>query len=139
MSNLKQKILQHLKNDVYCQLGVSKIQGVGVFALRTIPKGFKPLKSLIRQKEVRFTPQELEDLPASVRRQMKIFCYYNDEEMLVPSIGLNGMDISIYLNHSKEPNVRFNKKNVLEAIKEIPRGEELLLDYDISFGAKHFF
>jgi SET domain-containing protein len=49
------------------------------------------------------------------------------------------MDISIYLNHSKDPNVRFNKKNVLEAIKDIPRGEELLLDYDISFGAKHFF
>lgn len=139
MSSLKNKLLDHLRNDLYCHLGVSTIQGVGVFALRSIPKGFKPLKSLIRQKEVRFSQQELEDLPASVRKHIKTFCFYDQHEVMVPSIGLNGMDISIYLNHSKDPNVRFNKKNVLEATRDIRRGEELLLDYDISFGEKHYF
>lgn len=127
MSSLKSKLLDHLKNDLYCHLGVSTIQGVRAFALRSIPKGFKPLKSLIRQKEVRFSQQELADLPASVRKHIKCFCFYDTDEVMVPSIGLNGMNISIYLNHSKEPNVRFNKKNVLEATKDIRRGEKHFL------------
>jgi SET domain-containing protein len=59
--------------------------------------------------------------------------------VLVPAIGLNAMNMAVYLNHSKKPNVKFNKKGELETLKPINAGDELMIDYDLSFGEKHTF
>ena len=42
--SIKQTILEHLKNNIYCRLKPSKIHGVGVFAIRNIPKNTNPFK-----------------------------------------------------------------------------------------------
>jgi SET domain-containing protein len=47
--------------------------------------------------------------------------------------------LAVYLNHSKQPNLRFKKVGVLVTLKAIDQGEELFIDYDISFGEKHYF
>jgi len=41
-----EKLLYHLENEVYCRIGVSHIRGagVGVIAIRDIPKGINPFK-----------------------------------------------------------------------------------------------
>jgi hypothetical protein len=31
-------LIDHLKNDIYCRIGVSSINGVGVIAIKNIPK-----------------------------------------------------------------------------------------------------
>lgn len=49
------------------------------------------------------------------------------------------MNIAFYLNHSKEPNVRMKKDESFEALRDIAEGEELLMDYDKSFGETHIF
>ena len=59
--------------------------------------------------------------------------------MSIPVNGLNSFDLAVYLNHSKQPNLRFKKVGVLESLKAIKQGEELFIDYDISFGEKHYF
>jgi hypothetical protein len=35
----KSRVLEHLQTEVYCRLGISKVHGIGVFAIRSIPKG----------------------------------------------------------------------------------------------------
>ena len=134
MSELKKKLLQHLNEEVYCRLGVSKVHGIGVFAIKPIPKGVNPLKSKMKYKDVPFTHKELKGVPASVKKQMKIFCYFDKDKFLVPSLGLNSMDLAVYLNHSKNPNVQFKKNDKLVTLKSIKVGEELMMDYDLSFG-----
>jgi SET domain-containing protein len=57
----------------------------------------------------------------------------------IPTIGLNSFDLAVYLNHSKKPNLKFKKAGVLISLRKIAEGEELFIDYDISFGEKHFF
>ena len=52
---------------------------------------------------------------------------------------MNAVNISIYLNHSKTPNLRFDDKDVLRAMCDINRGEELTIDYDVSFDDDHDF
>jgi len=52
---------------------------------------------------------------------------------------MNAVNISTYLNHSKAPNLFFNKEEVLEALHDITRGTELTIDYDVSFGDEHRF
>ena len=47
----KNKLLKHLQNDIYCRLDVSKIAGIGVFAIKTIPKGVNPFKILAKDKD----------------------------------------------------------------------------------------
>jgi SET domain-containing protein len=57
----------------------------------------------------------------------------------IPRLGLNTFDMAIYLNHSKKPNLRFKKAGVLIALRDVKKGEEMFIDYDISFGEKHKF
>ena len=49
------------------------------------------------------------------------------------------MDFAIYLNHTKTPNVRLNKDGSFETLRNIKIGEELMMDYDHSFGGVHIF
>jgi len=132
--NLKYRLHQHLKHEVYCKLGVSKIHGVGVFALRDIPKGTLPLLSMASRKEKKFSRAELKELPSSVRKHLADFCLIEGGRVFVPEIGMNAVNISVYLNHLFD-----NDKGVLEALVDIPKGEELTIDYDISFDDEHLF
>ena len=139
MSSQKEKLYQHLLQDVYCKLGVSPIHGIGVFALRDIPVGTAPLRSMVSNKEIKFSRIELKKVPSSVRRHLSMFCLVEKGRVFAPEIGMNAVNISIYLNHSKQPNLKFDDKDVLRAIRDIARGEELTIDYDESFDDEHDF
>lgn len=139
MPRTKKEILRHLQSDVYCKIGVSTTHGVGVFAIRDIPKGASPLRCLRRHKEIEFSAKELKKLPRAVKNQIEVFCFVDDGVALIPSIGLNSFDMAVYLNHSKKPNLKFKRNGSLEAVKKIRKGEELFIDYDVSFGAVHTF
>ena len=139
MPTTQKKLLEHLHSEVYCKLGVSPIHGIGVFAVRPIPKGIYPLKSYLRIKEIDISKKLIKDLPKGVRQQIDTFCYYDKKKVSIPTIGLNSFDVAVYLNHSKTPNLRFKKAGVLVSLRDITEGEELFIDYDISFGEKHFF
>jgi SET domain-containing protein len=139
MSKTKSKLFEHLRHGVYCHLAVSPLHGIGVFAIRPIPKGIEPLRSLLRFDDVKFSHDEIKTLAPGVRREIAMFCYYDDKHVHVPRIGLNGANMSVYLNHSKTPNVEFKKNGELVSLRAIKKGEELLMDYDINFDAVHIF
>jgi SET domain-containing protein len=139
MSDLKKEIFEHLGQDVFCRLGASPLHGVGVFAIRTIAKGINPLKSRIKQREILFSHAEVKSLPPGVRRQIEMFCYCDEKGVLISTMGLNTMDFAIYLNHSKQPNLRMNKGGSFESLRRIKIGEELTMDYDHSFDVEHHF
>jgi SET domain-containing protein len=91
--------------------------------------------------EVRVEFADLKTLHPSIRKQIDMFCFVNHEEEYadVPCIGLNAMNISIYLNHSKTPNLAFDDQGELVALRNVKPGEELFIDYDLSFGDVHIF
>jgi hypothetical protein len=139
MSGLKKVLLDHLVQDVFCRLGVSPLHGVGVFAIRPIAKGLNPLRSRVKHREIKFTHDEIKVLPPGVRKQIEMFCYYDEDGVMISSMGMNTMDFAIYVNHSKQPNLRMNKDGSFEALRPIRIGEELTMDYDHSFDAEHHF
>jgi len=139
MSGLKKVLLDHLVQDVFCRLGVSPLHGVGVFAIRPIAKGLNPLRSRVKHREIKFTQDEIKVLPPGVRKQIEMFCYYDEDGVMISSMGMNTMDFAIYVNHSKQPNLRMNKDGSFEALRPIRIGEELTMDYDHSFDAEHHF
>ncbi len=133
------ELLNHLNEQVYCKLGPSPVHGIGVFAIRTIEKGCFPLRTLVQHEDINIDPEEIRQLPPALRKLIDTFCYVDDKRVEIPSMGLNTMHISLYLNHDKNPNLHFNADGELFAIRRIRSGEELFIDYDISFGEKHDF
>ena len=132
--------------NVYTRLGVSKISGIGVFAIVDIPKGtyfFKGDDSemiWINESELNFTTLNIEH-----RRLYKDFCVIKTENGVrkygCPT-NFNNMTISWYLNNIKdpdkpddsqtilEPNVGCNREYDFYTLRNIKAGEELIVDYD---------
>jgi len=135
----KDTLLKHLREDVYCRVGASHIHGVGVFAIRPIQKGVDPLKSLVPRDEIELTSADLEGLHEGVLAQMEKYCFFEGDQVLASANGLNTVDMAIYINHSKSPNLRLVAPGKFETIRAVKEGEELVMYYDITFGETHHF
>ena len=102
----KSKLIEHLRDDIYCRLGVSKISGIGVIAIKDIPKGTDPFKNLcdIKDKIITVYDDDLKEIDPNVVKILKDF-FGNNNRYDVLYDGPNNINISYYLNHSIKPNV----------------------------------
>lgn len=125
------EIIKNLHNT-YCRLKPSKIHGVGVFAIRRIPKGIDPFIGVSNQEYWnKISEKEINKLPRAIRKAVKDFFIKEGNVFYVPDFGLNGLDISFYTNHSKEPNmIAKNGGEYFIAKRNIKAGEELTVDYN---------
>lgn len=132
MTKKKKKILGILKNT-YCRLKCSKIHGVGIFAIRDIPKNTKLFAGVANHQWQRFRPEELKSLPAAVRKIIDDFLGLEDDgSIFIPPVGVEGLDVSFFLNYSKKPNAGTKDGGLtFFALRRIKKGEELTADYRI--------
>jgi SET domain-containing protein len=132
--NLKQKILNNLKNT-YCRLQPSKIEGVGVFAVRDIPKGKDPFLGITNAKWCKFELSEFKKIDKNILKMVDdFFVIEKNGTVYIPENGLNGIDVSFFVNNSKNPNLKIvgdGKNDALnfKTIKKIKKGEELMVSY----------
>jgi len=144
MTKAKQKILENLKNT-YCRLKPSKIEGIGIFAIRDIPKGKNPFVGIKNSKYHEFKMQELKKLDKEILKMIEdFFVIEKDGTVNITENALNGMDISFFLNHSKNPNLKIyddgkNDSYCFKATRKIAKGQELTIayeDYDENYKQK---
>jgi SET domain-containing protein len=130
MKELKQKILNNLKNT-YCRIKKSRLQGIGVVAIRDIPKGANPFKGIKKQRWTKFHIDELANLDSVVLEMADSFFVIKKNGFVwIPECGLSGMDISFFLNDSKKPNLKTTDDgNNFVTLKKIKKGEELTVAY----------
>ncbi|HUD74398.1 MAG TPA: SET domain-containing protein [Terracidiphilus sp.] len=128
---MKEEFLNDLAENVYCRVGVSKIQGVGVIAMRPIPANINPMKEMVECEYVEIPVAEIDalNLTPAVRKLVVDMCPENDGIFEVPSWGLNGINVSWYLNHSDNPNMR-EEDGYFFTLRDIEAGEELTVFYD---------
>lgn len=138
----KKQLLNNLQKDVYCRIGVSKIKdaGVGVIAIKNIPKGVCPFKypnnvsNPVYNKSIDITKKELNKLPKNIIKMINDFCHNDNENYTIPHYGLNSFDISWYLNHNINNNINIidNNNNFLSFVtnKNIKKGDELYINYN---------
>jgi SET domain-containing protein len=134
------KLINHLENDIYCRIGISKISGIGIIAVRDIPKNTNPFKNsdgeCSKFKIVRIHKDKLKKVHPNVIKILEDFFddFDDDNYYPVPSLGPNTIDMSFYLNHSDKPNLTtsFVKNcdyNIVKTLRHIKEGEELTFDY----------
>jgi hypothetical protein len=114
-------------DSVYARIGRSRIHGVGVLAIRDIPRGTR----LFRGEDervvwVRLT--RIRRLPVELRRLYTDFGMAWGQRIGVPRT-LNMLSVGWYLNHSARPNTRCDEDGRFYALRRIRKGEELTADY----------
>ncbi|MGO9587791.1 MAG: SET domain-containing protein-lysine N-methyltransferase [Limisphaerales bacterium] len=119
-------------NGVYTRIKPSKIHGVGVFAIRAIPKGASifpdddaPIVWVKRSK--------IKRLRGEIRRLYEDFCIIKDNgETYGCPANFSLMTTAWFLNEPKRgrhPNVGCRKDYTFYALRDIAAGEELTVDY----------
>ena len=126
----KEQLLHQLHADTYVMLKPSPVHGIGVFAIKDIPKGCRTIFSQGVGEWIKLSYKEVEQLPEHSRNLVETYCLYDEESYFVPDYGFKLMDLVLYLNHSSEPNIAsINDGEHFEALREIRVGEELLVNY----------
>ena len=130
MNKEKQLTFEILKNT-YCRLKPSKISGVGVFAIRDIPPNTELFKGQINQKWLKFRMEEFESLDKEIIKMIDdFFVIEKDKSVSLPKSGLNGMDMSFYVNHSKKPSAKtIDNGFTFVSLRKIKKGEEITISY----------
>ncbi|MBI3630928.1 MAG: SET domain-containing protein [Candidatus Sungbacteria bacterium] len=125
--------LADLEKNIYCRLQPSGLHGIGIFAIRDIPKGTDPFPGCRAPK---WRPVRLEKLLGdehiveAVKKFAQDIFSVRDGIMYVPDHSLNAIDISYFLNHGDRPNIAPRAGGAhFVAIRDIKTGEELVADY----------
>jgi SET domain-containing protein len=128
---MKERLLQELAQHTYVMLKPSSVHGIGVFALRDIPKGCREIFSRNIGEWIKVPIHEIEQLPVHSRELVETYCLYDQDHYFIPDYGFKVMDLVNYLNHSTLPNVRsVNQGEYFEALSDISAGTELLVNYE---------
>ena len=126
----KEDLLKELSENTFVKLAPSSVEGIGVFALAPIPKGFRGLFSKDKSEWIKVVKTEVNELPQHAKYLVENFCLYDDNHYFIPEYGFKTVDLVIFLNHSDEPNLRsINEGEDFETLRDISEGEELFLDY----------
>ena len=126
----REELLKELSEETFITLKPSPVHGIGVFALRDIPKGCKTLFSRNVGEWIRVPISDIDQLPDQTRNMVETYCLYDETHYYLPDYGFKVMDLVNYLNHSSSPNViSVNDGEYFESLREIKEGEELLVNY----------
>jgi len=126
----REQLLKELSEETFITLKPSPVHGIGVFALRDIPRGCKTLFSRNVGEWIRVPISDIDQLPDQTRNMVETYCLYDDTHYYLPDYGFKVMDLVNYLNHSSTPNViSVNDGEYFESLREIKEGEELLVNY----------
>jgi SET domain-containing protein len=126
----KSEFLESLKG-VYCRLAPTE-HGVGVIAIRPIPKGTDPFPDIEKGGAIPIPKAEWEAtfMDEAVRKLVENMSVYQNGALMVPDCSLNAIDPSFFLNHSENPNmITRDGGETFIAARDIARGEELTADY----------
>lgn len=121
---MKRRLPHH---GVFARIGLSDVHGVGVRAIRSIPKG----AFIFEGEDERVTWRsraQVRRLPKPFRDLYEDFGMVDGDSIGVPT-SLNRLSVGWYINHSDAPNVWADDDGRFRALRRIAAGEELLADY----------
>lgn len=115
-------------DNAYARLKYSATHGVGVFSIRDIPKGTNIFYN-DRVKMIWVNKDELKNLDPEIKKLYEDFCVIKGDKYGCPE-NFNSLTVGWYINESKTDfNVWCTADFDFIAIRDIKKGEELLVDY----------
>ena len=140
----KEKLIENLRDQTLCKIGPSAIHGVGVFAIKDIPKGTELFKvSNFSPKDrddiIDLHEEDLTGLGEEIITVIKSnFVKSHRGTYSLPEGGPNDLYWGYFINHSSMPNLSFkkdekDKRGYVKFIanRDIKDEEELTEDYGL--------
>jgi SET domain-containing protein len=131
-------VINHINNNIFCELKPSKIHGIGLFAIRDINAGTNLVSPWQGESDTYQVPlfmvhSDIQPLlwryfgPSNKNNQSMTNIIENKESLNVKLFkGLNfAYHPYLFINHSDSPNI----DNNLTSIRKIKKGEELVRCY----------
>ena len=119
------------------KLRLSSINGIGLFADQDIVKGLVVGLNKDNLGTIRYTQKQWHNLEENLSKEsfkhIKRYAFKNKEDNL---FWLN-LDDTRFINHSENPNIVTAGANDI-AIKDIKKGEEILIDYTTFYDRDYF-
>ena len=112
---------------VFVRLKPSKLHGIGVFAIRDIPKGTFVFHG-DNDNMVWVKASATNRLDKELQNLYRDFCVLRDGKYGCPR-NFNVLTPAWYINHSDNPNLAVDEKFDFYATRKIKKGEELTLTY----------
>jgi SET domain-containing protein len=118
---------------VLIALAPSKINGIGVYAVRKIKKGQFIAEGIHDDYDDLVNWKEVKSVDKDIKKKIHDFCVGSPSGFIPPEDkDFNKLYIEWYFNHSCNGNVGFNKNGDFVAIKNIKKDEELTYDYGLA-------
>ncbi len=126
----KEQLLEELSIGTYVMIKPSALHGIGVFAVRDIPKGCRAMFSKNIGNWIKVPKTDVDKLPKHAVDLVENYCLYDEEHYFIADYGFKVMDLVNFLNHSDTPNIiSIEDGEEFEALCDIKTGEELLINY----------
>lgn len=119
------KALPHA--GVFARIGPSRLHGVGVVAIRTIPANTLVFRGE-DERVVWLRRSTVRRMPTSIRALYEDFGIVDGNMLGVPP-SLNRLSVGWYVNHSDQPNLVAGDDGRFRTLRRIRKGEELTADY----------
>lgn len=133
MNNITQEI-QELNNTIWCRLGPSTIHGVGVIAIRNIPKGTKitnyNINTMYPAKRYSIPTNRMKEIKPPIRKLIMDRMMFVSSKTIFSFRSPNSEAcLQSFMNHSDTPNTHLG----VITTKNIKKGEEITENFNDLF------
>jgi len=131
----KSEILEYVSGSLYCEVGVSSINGVGVNAIKPIPSGSVILKEFDEDVNLIVSHSELimAGVDDNVRDWLQKRFVYSSTKQKIILTPTSQWHYKLYVNDSGSANVTQNSDGTYGALTNISSGSELVLNFENEF------
>jgi len=129
----KSEVLEYVSGSLYCELGVSSINGIGVKALKLIPSGTNPFVEFSEDVNMVVSSSDLDDIDDGVLNWIEKMMVHSTVKQKIILTTQSQWHYRFYLNDSGSANMTRHTDNTYGALTDISRGSELVLNYENEF------
>ena len=129
----KSEVLEYVSGSLYCELGVSSINGIGVKALKLIPSGTNPYVEFGEDVNMVVSSSDLDDIDDGVVNWLvKRFVHSQTKQKIILTPH-SQWHYKLYVNDSGSANMTRHTDGTYGALTDISSGSELVLNFENEF------
>jgi len=129
----KSEVLEYVSSSLYCEVGKSPIDGVGVMAIKDIPSGSDPFVEFGEDVTMVVSSSDLDDIDDGVVNWLSKRFVHSSTKQKIVLTPHSQWHHRLYINDSGSANMTIDLNGTYGALTNISSGSELVLNFENEF------